>query len=151
MRIINNVKFFNFSNVVIDLTCYFIRQLLMWICVFSDSLFCFLVGIIELVCYFVSMVWLLIPFCNLWLSRSVGRYSFGQDNSMWHDHPAASWPPCCACQSGLSVLPSSVGCIYVILLKSGCFSTMQDSFYRGLTPEESERVHEYNFDHPGNA
>ncbi|XP_062008638.1 uridine/cytidine kinase UKL1, chloroplastic-like isoform X2 [Rosa rugosa] len=24
----------------------------------------------------------------------------------------------------------------------------QDSFYRGLTPEESERVHEYNFDHP---
>lgn len=27
---------------------------------------------------------------------------------------------------------------------------MQDSFYRGLTPEESKRVHEYNFDHPGN-
>jgi len=27
---------------------------------------------------------------------------------------------------------------------------MQDSFYRGLTAEESERVHEYNFDHPGN-
>jgi len=26
----------------------------------------------------------------------------------------------------------------------------QDSFYRGLTAEESERVHEYNFDHPGN-
>ncbi|KAL6325064.1 hypothetical protein AAG906_022272 [Vitis piasezkii] len=24
----------------------------------------------------------------------------------------------------------------------------QDSFYRGLTAEESERVHEYNFDHP---
>ncbi|XP_048317827.1 uridine/cytidine kinase UKL1, chloroplastic isoform X2 [Ziziphus jujuba] len=24
----------------------------------------------------------------------------------------------------------------------------QDSFYRGLTSEESERVHEYNFDHP---
>uniref|UniRef100_A0A6N2K491 Phosphoribulokinase/uridine kinase domain-containing protein n=1 Tax=Salix viminalis TaxID=40686 RepID=A0A6N2K491_SALVM len=24
----------------------------------------------------------------------------------------------------------------------------QDSFYRGLTPEESKRVHEYNFDHP---
>ncbi|CAN6446987.1 unnamed protein product [Victoria cruziana] len=24
----------------------------------------------------------------------------------------------------------------------------QDSFYRGLTVEESERVHEYNFDHP---
>lgn len=24
----------------------------------------------------------------------------------------------------------------------------QDSFYRGLTPEESEHVHEYNFDHP---
>ncbi|GAB2278514.1 Uridine kinase-like protein 1, chloroplastic, partial [Dionaea muscipula] len=24
----------------------------------------------------------------------------------------------------------------------------QDSFYRGLTPEELERVHEYNFDHP---
>ncbi|KAM7509798.1 hypothetical protein LguiB_008673 [Lonicera macranthoides] len=24
----------------------------------------------------------------------------------------------------------------------------QDSFYRGLTPEESDRVHEYNFDHP---
>ncbi|KAF7801689.1 uridine kinase-like protein 1, chloroplastic [Senna tora] len=24
----------------------------------------------------------------------------------------------------------------------------QDSFYRGLTPEESERAHEYNFDHP---
>nr|DAD34280.1 TPA_asm: hypothetical protein HUJ06_004920 [Nelumbo nucifera] len=24
----------------------------------------------------------------------------------------------------------------------------QDSFYRGLTPEESARVHEYNFDHP---
>ncbi|PKI59241.1 hypothetical protein CRG98_020321 [Punica granatum] len=24
----------------------------------------------------------------------------------------------------------------------------QDSFYRGLTPEESERVQEYNFDHP---
>ncbi|GLT33101.1 hypothetical protein SLA2020_077150 [Shorea laevis] len=24
----------------------------------------------------------------------------------------------------------------------------QDSFYRGLTPEESRRVHEYNFDHP---
>lgn len=28
---------------------------------------------------------------------------------------------------------------------------MQDSFYRGLTPEEMKRVHEYNFDHPGNA
>lgn len=27
---------------------------------------------------------------------------------------------------------------------------LQDSFYRGLTAEESERVHEYNFDHPGN-
>lgn len=26
---------------------------------------------------------------------------------------------------------------------------VQDSFYRGLTPEESDRVHEYNFDHPG--
>ncbi|KAG6741610.1 hypothetical protein POTOM_054884 [Populus tomentosa] len=25
----------------------------------------------------------------------------------------------------------------------------QDSFYRGLTAEESKRVHEYNFDHPG--
>jgi hypothetical protein len=25
----------------------------------------------------------------------------------------------------------------------------QDSFYRGLTPEESARVSEYNFDHPG--
>ncbi|KAL2523205.1 Uridine kinase-like protein 1 [Forsythia ovata] len=24
----------------------------------------------------------------------------------------------------------------------------QDSFYRGLTPEELQRVHEYNFDHP---
>ncbi|GLT61683.1 hypothetical protein SLA2020_343720 [Shorea laevis] len=24
----------------------------------------------------------------------------------------------------------------------------QDSFYHGLTPEESKRVHEYNFDHP---
>ncbi|KAF8408411.1 hypothetical protein HHK36_007563 [Tetracentron sinense] len=24
----------------------------------------------------------------------------------------------------------------------------QDSFYRGLTAEESEHVHEYNFDHP---
>ncbi|KAH9305110.1 hypothetical protein KI387_009514, partial [Taxus chinensis] len=24
----------------------------------------------------------------------------------------------------------------------------QDSFYRGLTPEESEHVQEYNFDHP---
>ncbi|KAL5702063.1 Uridine kinase-like protein 1 [Ranunculus cassubicifolius] len=24
----------------------------------------------------------------------------------------------------------------------------QDSFYRGLTPEESKHVHEYNFDHP---
>ncbi|CDP16682.1 unnamed protein product [Coffea canephora] len=24
----------------------------------------------------------------------------------------------------------------------------QDSFYRGLTPEELKRVHEYNFDHP---
>lgn len=28
---------------------------------------------------------------------------------------------------------------------------MQDSFYRGLTPAELERVHEYNFDHPGNS
>ncbi|KAF2316441.1 hypothetical protein GH714_041782 [Hevea brasiliensis] len=27
-------------------------------------------------------------------------------------------------------------------------SIMQDSFYRGLTPAELERVHEYNFDHP---
>lgn len=27
----------------------------------------------------------------------------------------------------------------------------QDSFYRGLTAEESERAHEYNFDHPGNV
>lgn len=26
---------------------------------------------------------------------------------------------------------------------------VQDSFYRGLTPEESKLVHEYNFDHPG--
>ncbi|PWA67489.1 uridine kinase-like 2 [Artemisia annua] len=26
-----------------------------------------------------------------------------------------------------------------------------DSFYRGLSAEESERVHEYNFDHPGNV
>lgn len=26
---------------------------------------------------------------------------------------------------------------------------IQDSFYRGLTAEESEHVHEYNFDHPG--
>ncbi|KAI5431155.1 Uridine kinase-like protein 1 [Lathyrus oleraceus] len=26
----------------------------------------------------------------------------------------------------------------------------QDSFYRGLKPDELERVHEYNFDHPGN-
>ena len=25
----------------------------------------------------------------------------------------------------------------------------QDSFYRGLTPEEMEDVAEYNFDHPG--
>lgn len=25
----------------------------------------------------------------------------------------------------------------------------QDSFYRGLTPEESAKVTEYNFDHPG--
>lgn len=30
------------------------------------------------------------------------------------------------------------------------FLVMQDSFYRGLTPEESKHVHEYNFDHPGN-
>ena len=30
-------------------------------------------------------------------------------------------------------------------------SVMQDSFYRGLSAEESERVHEYNFDHPGNV
>lgn len=29
-------------------------------------------------------------------------------------------------------------------------SILQDSFYRGLTAEEAERVHEYNFDHPGN-
>lgn len=28
---------------------------------------------------------------------------------------------------------------------------MQDSFYRGLTLEEMKHVHEYNFDHPGNA
>ncbi|KHN13291.1 Uridine kinase-like protein 1, chloroplastic [Glycine soja] len=26
----------------------------------------------------------------------------------------------------------------------------QDSFYHGLNPEELERVHEYNFDHPDN-
>jgi len=25
----------------------------------------------------------------------------------------------------------------------------QDSFYRGLTPEEQSQVHDYNFDHPG--
>lgn len=25
----------------------------------------------------------------------------------------------------------------------------QDSFYHNLTPEEHARVHEYNFDHPG--
>lgn len=27
----------------------------------------------------------------------------------------------------------------------------QDSFYRGLTPEESAKVGEYNFDHPGQS
>jgi uridine kinase len=27
----------------------------------------------------------------------------------------------------------------------------QDSFYKGLTPEEHHRVAEYNFDHPGEA
>lgn len=40
----------------------------------------------------------------------------------------------------LLALPSH---IYVFL------DAIQDSFYRGLTAEESKRVSEYNFDHPG--
>lgn len=28
-------------------------------------------------------------------------------------------------------------------------SVLQDSFYHNLSEEELERVHEYNFDHPG--
>jgi hypothetical protein len=28
---------------------------------------------------------------------------------------------------------------------------LQDSFYRGLTAEESAHAQDYNFDHPGNA
>lgn len=39
-------------------------------------------------------------------------------------------------------------CVVNILIRFSYFE--KDSFYRGLTPEESERVHEYNFDHPGN-
>lgn len=41
---------------------------------------------------------------------------------------------------------------YFMNANCNCYmvSILQDSFYRGLTAEEAERVHEYNFDHPGN-
>jgi hypothetical protein len=36
-------------------------------------------------------------------------------------------------------------------LKSVRLVILQDSFYRGLTAEESAHAQDYNFDHPGTA
>ena len=48
---------------------------------------------------------------------------------------------------------STIGCWFaavghVDLIRSIHLDGCQDSFYRGLTPEESANVKDYNFDHP---
>ncbi|GJN15644.1 hypothetical protein PR202_gb02578 [Eleusine coracana subsp. coracana] len=71
--------------------------------------------------------------------RGVRRDGVGEDNGLRYDHPAAARPPRRAGQPGrqISLVQDMTLCLHHI-----------DSFYRGLTEEQSVHVQDYNFDHP---
>lgn len=44
-----------------------------------------------------------------------------------------------------------VQCSLICAITLTLVTFLQDSFYHNLTPEELARVHDYNFDHPGQS